>query len=80
MVWAQSFLDPAAGLRLAHQVRPRLLALGRAQDQAPAVPRRPAKTHGLQVPRVVLDLHDRLVVEKPAGWEVDQSRSAPVAP
>ncbi|CAE8626030.1 unnamed protein product [Polarella glacialis] len=63
---SQSPSLPRDNLRHAHLPSATLAVQG-SQGQLQAL-------HG--DPRVVLDLSDRLVVEKPAGWEVDSQKSA----
>eukprot|EP00929_Paragymnodinium_shiwhaense_P065326 TRINITY_DN32761_c0_g1_i1.p1 TRINITY_DN32761_c0_g1~~TRINITY_DN32761_c0_g1_i1.p1 ORF type:complete len:299 (-),score=65.42 TRINITY_DN32761_c0_g1_i1:12-908(-) len=47
-------------------------AADRATSEAPASePPQPASSADVQSPRVVLDLEDAIVVEKPANWQVD---------
>eukprot|EP00435_Cladocopium_sp_Y103_P032476 s51_g8.t1 len=81
VIWAQSFTDAAEGRQLTSKVKPHLLALGRSKDAAGSgapetvvVPRPQGPSSGLVDPQVVLELEDRLVLEKPPGWEVDQDK------
>ncbi|CAE8642497.1 unnamed protein product [Polarella glacialis] len=62
--------------------RPKLLAIGRAMDGTafPAASKRSVyrakvlPSDADSDPQVVLDLSDRLVIQKPPGWQVDQNK------
>eukprot|EP00434_Breviolum_minutum_P039748 symbB.v1.2.035312.t1/scaffold4706.1/size36105/1 len=75
VIWAQNFVNSDAGQRLVAKVKPRVLELGRWKDSMSNDVRRTSCTSpAAELPEVVLDLEDRLVVMKPAGWEVDQDK------
>ncbi|CAK0870430.1 unnamed protein product [Prorocentrum cordatum] len=88
-VWALELAGPSrAGAALRAAAGPLLLQLGRrldsaapagdARGRAPCAPGPRCSPGAPWQPSVLLELADRLVVDKPPGWEVDQQR-APMA-
>ncbi|CAJ1432050.1 unnamed protein product [Effrenium voratum] len=75
VVWAVTFAGEEP--QLAARVRPKLLQLGRQLDARSSGRRRdpPAQlADAANAPVVVLEVEDRLVLQKPPGWQVDQDK------